>query len=192
MTIRLSHLGLSAAVIVAAVTTILFTGTALAQFATEPFHGQFTEGSLSISGSINQPLFAGQPVTPGDRQTTAVTVTSNGSVDLRYAVVSTTSEDILAAELELTIWQAAGEGTCDSRPTPTVLYGPGPLGSTRGINVIGDPAQGSHTGDRTLSGSTAETLCFMVTAPLTLDNTFQGRATQPVFQFDAEQLQQNP
>jgi hypothetical protein len=192
MTIKVSRLGLAAAVIAAGVISILFTGSALAQFANDPFDGKFTEGSLSITGRIDEPLFAGRPITPGDEQTTPVIVRNDGTLDLRYAIASKTSEDALAARLLLTIWQADAGSVCNSPPEAGALYGPAPLGSTRGISVIGDPAQGAQAGDRTLASGATETLCFGVTAPLSLDNEFQGRGTQPVFHFEAEQLEQNP
>lgn len=191
MTIRSSHLKLTVAVITIAVASALFTGTALAQFAGDSFGDGFTSGSLSISGAIDQPLFAGHPVVPGDQDVTAVTVQNDGTVELRYAVVSTTTEDTLAARLELTIWQADTGGACAS-PTSTLLYGPAALGSMRGITIIGDPAQGGQAGDRTLAAGAVETLCFRVSAPLSMDNRFQGLTTQPSFHFDAEQVDGNP
>jgi len=191
MTIKVSRLGLAAAVIAAGALSILFTGPAMAQFAGEPFTG-FTEGTLSIKGAIDEPLFAGRPITPGDEQTTPVQVTNDGSLGVRYAVTSTTTEDALAAALGLTVWRLPVAGTCELPPASTLLYGPAPLGSTTGIDIVGDPAPGAQAGDRTLAAGAAETLCFRVTAPLALGNESQGRGTQPVFGFEAEQLDQNP
>jgi hypothetical protein len=191
MTIRISPLKLTVSVITIAAASALFAGTAFAEFASDPLGDEFINGSLSISGAINEPLFAGHSVVPGDQDMTSVTVQNKGTLDLRYAVVSTTTEDTLAGRLELSIWQADTGAACAS-PTSRPLYGPAALGSVSGISIVGDPAQGSQAGDRTLAAGAVETLCFKVSAPLSLDNSFQGLTTQPTFHFDAEQVDGNP
>jgi hypothetical protein len=171
----------------------LFTGTAFAQFSDGPFGAGFTDGSLAISGALNHPLFGGRSVVPGDYESRAVMVSNTGSLALRYAATSTTTDNVLAGELQLTIWQATGGAAdCDSTPDATPIYGPAPLGRVGGLNTIGDPAQGSQPGDRTLAAGDSETLCFAVSAPLSMDNSVQGLTTTPAFDFLAEQVHDNP
>jgi hypothetical protein len=47
---------------------------------------------------------------PGDEVTNPITVTNGGSLELRYAVTSTTTENTLAGQLDLTI--KTGVTTC--------------------------------------------------------------------------------
>src|SRR4030042_1562515 len=98
---------------------------------------------------------------PNDEVTNPITVTNSGSLQLRYAVTSTNTEDTLAAQLDLTI--KTGVTTCTNAGFDidgTVIYGPGNLGSAAGTDVIGDPTQGADTGDRTLNASANEPPCF--------------------------------
>jgi hypothetical protein len=134
---------------------------------------------------------------PGDKVTNDIIVTNAGSLELRYAVTSTTTTDPLAAQLDLTIWDEAAESDvgedCDSTPPGTVLYGPADLGATGdGIHVIGDPDQGGDPGDRTLAPTpTYEVLCFQVELPIATNDTFQGLTTTATFVFAAEQTANN-
>jgi predicted ribosomally synthesized peptide with SipW-like signal peptide len=157
----------------------------------------FSTGTINISTSPTTALVTFDDMAPGDEVTNDITVTNAGSLELRYAVTSTTTENTLAAQLDLTIWDEAEEGDggtdCNSTPPATVLYGPGNLGSTTpGTNVIGDPAQGDDPpGDRTLAGSANETLCFNVELPTSTGNSFQDLDTTATFAFAAEQTANN-
>jgi hypothetical protein len=130
---------------------------------------------------------------PGDQVTNPLTVTNAGTLDLRYAVTSTTTENTLAAELDLTI--KSGVATCTNAGfagSGTVVYSTADLGNTAGINVIGNPAQGSQAGDRTLAASANEVLCFNVSLPLAATNAAQGQTTTATLAFAAEQTSNNP
>jgi hypothetical protein len=130
---------------------------------------------------------------PGDQVTNPITVTNGGTLQLRYAVTSTTTENVLAGQLDLTI--KTGVTTCTNAgfgADGTVIYGPGDLGSTAGTNVIGNPAQGNQAGDRTLNASANETLCFNVQLPSSTGGTYQGLNTTATLAFQAEQTSSNP
>ena len=157
----------------------------------------FSTGTINISTNPTTALVTLSNMAPGDEITNDITVTNAGNLELRYAVTSTTSEDTLAAQLDLTIWDEAEEGDggtdCNSTPPANKLYGPGNLGSTTpGTNVIGDPAQGEDTGDRPLAGTANEVLCFNVELPWSTGNSFQGLNTTATFAFAAEQTANNP
>lgn len=152
----------------------------------------FSTGTVDISTDPTTALVTFSDMAPGDQVTNPLTVTNSGSLELRYAVTSSTTEDPLAAQLDLTI--KSGVSNCTNAgfdADGTVIYGPADLGSTSGVNVIGDPTQGAQAGDRTLAGSASETLCFNVSLPLDTGNAFQSLSTTATFNFQAEQTKNN-
>ena len=153
----------------------------------------FSTGTVDITTSPTTALVTFSAMAPGDQVTAPVTVTNAGTLQLRYAVTSTTTEDVLAAELDLTI--KSGVTTCTNGgfgADGTVVYAAADLGSTTGINVVGDPAQGAQAGDRTLNASANEILCFNVSLPTSATNAAQGLTTTATFAFEAEQTSSNP
>jgi len=185
----------------------IFTSTA------EVPDNAFTTGTVDISTSSDDTaLITYSDMAPGDVVTAPLTVTNDGSLALRYAVTSTTTEDTLAAQLDLEI--KSGVTTCDDSGfgvDGTTIYGPGNLGSIAGINVIGDPTTGPQAEDRYLSSATDivdadgtypggvgpdaptdEDLCFQVSLPLGTGDSFQGLTTTATFTFNAEQRRNNP
>lgn len=152
----------------------------------------FSTGTVDISTDPTTALVTFSDMAPGDQVTNPLTVTNSGSLELRYAVTSSTTEDPLAAQLDLTI--KSGVSNCTNAgfdADGTVIYGPADLGSTSGVNVIGDPTQGAQAGDRTLAGSASETLCFNVSLPLSTGDAFQGLSTTATLNFQAEQTANN-
>jgi predicted ribosomally synthesized peptide with SipW-like signal peptide len=153
----------------------------------------FSTGTVTISTAPTTALVTFSGMAPGDQVTAPITVTNAGTLQLRYAVTSTTTENVLAAALDLTI--KSGVTTCTNAgfgTDGTVVYAAGDLGSTTGVNVIGNPAQGSQAGDRTLNASANEVLCFNVSLPSSVGNTSQGLTTTATFNFQAEQTSSNP
>ena len=153
----------------------------------------FSTGTIVISTSPSSAFITFSTMVPGDVVTQALTVSNTGTASLRYAVTSATTENTLAAQLDLTI--KSGVTTCTTAgfgASGTVIYGAGDLGSTTGVNVIGDPTQGSQSGDRTLAASASEALCFQVSLPLASGNTYQGLTSTATFTFAAEQTANNP
>jgi hypothetical protein len=160
----------------------------------------FSTGDVEITTSVTSALvsFTSPKMVPGDSVTNGVTVTNAGTVQMRYAIKSTTTENPLAAQLDLVVWDEAAEAdsggantTCDTTPPLTVLYATADLGSTTGVNLVGDPTQGGQTGDRTLAASATEVLCFKVSLPSTTGNTFENLTTTATFEFAAEQTTNN-
>ena len=152
----------------------------------------FTTGTLDISTSPVSALVTFNAMAPGDEVTNPITASNAGTLDLRYAITSTTTENVLAAELELTI--KTGVTTCTNASFDTdgtVIYGPGDLGNTTPINLVGDPTQGAQAGDRTLTASNSEVLCFNVEFPITATNASQGITSTATFDFQAEQTKNN-
>jgi spore coat-associated protein N len=156
----------------------------------------FTTGTVDISTSPASALITYSGMVPGDKVTQPLTVSNDGSLELRYAVTSlatnTDSKD-LRAQLDLSI--KSGVTTCTNAgfdTDGTLLYGAADLGGDPAINVIGDPTQGADTGDRTLATSGSETLCFQVELPSSTGDAYQGATTTATFSFEAEQTVNNP
>ncbi len=156
-------------------------------------NNQFTIGSIDLTVSQASALvtYTSPPMNPGDQFTAPLTVSNAGSLDLRYAMVSTTTEDVAAAALVMTI--KTGVTTCDDAnwaATGSVIY-TGVLGSTGGTAAIGSTAQGAQAGDRGLVVTANEVLCFNVSLPTAASNAVQGLTTTATFAFEAEQTVNN-
>ena len=155
----------------------------------------FATGTLDISASPASAVFDVSDMAPGDSTVDDILVTNGGSLALRYAVTSTTTENTLAGQLDLTIWDEVEEsvvdGTCDTTAPTTKLYSPADLGSTGGTDVVGDPTQGADSGDQALAASGTQRLCFLVELPLSTGNSFQGLSSTATFAFQAEQTANN-
>ncbi len=155
----------------------------------------FTSGTVILSTSPTSAVVSFSDMAPGDVDNGQMTVSNDGSPQLRYAVTSGTTEDTLAAQLDLTIWDEADEvvvdSTCLATAPATVLYGPADLGSVAGTDAIGDPTTGSDTGDRTLAASSSEILCFRVELPLASSNANQGLTSTATLTFASEQTANN-
>ena len=153
----------------------------------------FTTGTVSLTTSPTTALVTFIGMAPGDQVTAPLTVTNAGTLALRYAITSTTTENVLATQLALTI--KSGVTTCTNASyaaTGIVLYNAAALGNTTPMNAVGDPTQGSQAGDRTLAAAANESLCFNVTLPLASGNAYQGLTTTATFSFQGEQTQSNP
>ena len=153
----------------------------------------FTTGTVDISTSPASAVVTFSAMAPGDQVTNPITVSNAGTLQLRYAVTSTTTENTLAAELDMTI--KSGVTTCTNAgfgTDGTVVYATADLGNTTAINIIGNPAQGAQAGDRTLNASASEVLCINVSLPLAATNASQGLTTTATFAFAAEQTANNP
>ena len=152
----------------------------------------FSTGSVDITASPATALVTFAAMAPGDVVTNPVTVTNAGTLQMRYAVTSTTTENVLAGQLQMTV--KSGVTTCTTAAfaaTGVIVYGPAALGNTTPINVVGDPTQGAQAGDRSLNAAANEALCFQVSLPLATGNTFQTLTTTATLAFVAEQTANN-
>ena len=172
----------------------VFTVASLALFTDQQAVGgnAFTTGSVDLVAAPATAAITMTGMAPGDQVTAPVNVANSGTLEFRYSITSTTDEDTLAAQLDLTV--KSGVTTCDNANfgvDGTVLY-TGPLGSTATINVVGTPATGAQAGDRVLATAANENLCFNVALPASTSNAFQGLSSTATFTFDAEQTANNP
>ncbi len=173
-------------------------GVASALFTDQKVIGnnQFTSGTVVLNTSPTNVAVTFSNMAPGDQYTAPITVTNDGTLDLRYAVTSnTTNTDGKGLDGQLAMTIKTGVTDCSVggfSASGSAIYGAGALGSVAGINVIGDPTQGAQAGDRTLSASGSEVLCVNVLLPLDTSNAFQGASTTATFTFNAEQTKNNP
>lgn len=194
-------LALAAATIALGLTGALFTDSDTIG------NNSLATGTVTLTTGNTTLPFAVTGMAPGDTDGAHdVTVSNDGSLEYRYAITSTSDEDTLAGQLDMWVWAEADEddgtilgsenSTCDATPgngnVTAFLYEQGVLGSTGTTKVVGDPAQGSHTGDRVLGGGASEVLCFYVELPSATDNTYEGLTTAADFAFEAEQTASNP
>lgn len=183
------------AVVIVAVSFVVFGSFAVFTDTQNVPGNAFSTGTLDISTNPTSALVTFSGMAPGDEVTNPITVTNGGTLQLRYAVTSTTTESTPPLDGQLNLTIKTGVTTCTNAgfdTDGTVIYGPGDLGGTTGINVIGDPAQGDDTGDRTLNVSANETLCFNVELPSSTDESYEGTSTTATLAFQAEQTSSNP
>ena len=151
----------------------------------------FATGDVDIAASPATAVFTPGPMAPGDQVTAEIDVSNAGSLDLRYMLTSTTTEDVLAAQLVLTVKD--GVTTCDNTnwtATGVELYGD-VLGATTTEVLFGDATPGADTGDRALASGGSEKLCFNVSLPIGATNASQNLTTTATFNFVAEQTKNN-
>ncbi|MFN8024163.1 MAG: TasA family protein [Acidimicrobiales bacterium] len=185
------RVGLTLAAVLVAIAMATVLSLALFTDSADVSGNSFSTGSVNIGASPASAALSLPTMTPGDQDTAPITVSNGGSLDLRYAVRSTTTENVLAAALVLTV--KTGVVTCDDAnwsASGTTLYS-GSLGSVGGTAVFGSPATGGQAGDRTLAPGASEVLCVNVTLPVGA-TTGEGLSTTATFSFLAEQTANNP
>jgi hypothetical protein len=145
----------------------------------------FATGTIDVN-SNPAVLTAISAMMPGDQSTQALTVSNDGSGDLRYAM-SVAATNPLGSALQLTVKAEDAGGGCAAFTGATVL-----AATTLNGAGWGSSTQGADTGDRNLTAGSAEVLCFRVSLPLSTGNGLQGASSAATFTFDAEQTANNP
>ncbi len=145
--------------------------------------GTFATGNVDISSTPTVDI--GLPaMIPGDSGIAAVTVSNDGTADLRYAMTAVAS-GALGAALNVEI-RAEGDD-CATFNGASVLGETGLDGA-----AFGDATQGPDTGDRELASGASEVLCFKVSLPIGADSSVQDATSDATFTFEAEQTANNP
>lgn len=167
----------------------LFTDTASVE-------STFTTGTISLDPTDVASLsLSSGALLPGDVLTDDVTITNDGTAQLRYSVsTSSTNADALGLRDALTLTvrelDTTTPGTpCDNFDGALVVaqtaFGASSVG-------IGSATAGAQPGDRVLNAAAGETLCFRLSLPLGTGNAYQGATTTTTFTFNAEQTANNP
>ena len=153
----------------------------------------FSTGTIDIAASPATAAVTMPAMAPGDEVTAPMLLANNGTLELRYSALSTTTEDVLAAQLVLSIREGVTPANCTDAnwdASGTQIYS-GVLGTMAGTPLFGSNAQGSQPGDRVLAAGASENLCVNVTLPLSATGV-EGLSTTATFTFDAEQTVNNP
>ncbi|MEX0875380.1 MAG: TasA family protein [Actinomycetota bacterium] len=162
----------------------------------------FTTGSIDISTTPATAILTASTMAPGDTVENDLTVSNDGSLELRYAIQGSATDDAngLSDTLKVRI-AAQGGGACnfpyfDTAGAPTGIGDDTQLYTATGFpatatNFVGDIAVGSQLGDRALSAASDEELCFSVVLPLAAGNGLQDATTTATFDFVAEQVANN-
>jgi hypothetical protein len=163
----------------------------------------FTAGTVDISSSASSALLALSAMAPGDEVNNPITITNDGSLQLRYAIQrqaddtdSKALRDVLRVRIGL-----KGGASCDfpyyttagattSLSDDTQLY-EGLNFPSSATDTVGSSAQGSDSGDRVLAASASEDLCIAVIMPSSVTNAHQGATATAIFDFVSEQTANN-
>lgn len=151
----------------------------------------FTAGTVALGTGQGSAVFTVSGMAPGDVEYGKVPVANDGSMELRYAMSSSsTNADAkgLATTLTAKVVAIASDATCDASAVSggTAIYS-GALGSA----AFGSTTAGQQAGDRVLAAGTSEALCVAVTLPSATGNTVQGATTSTTLTFDGEQTHGN-
>jgi len=167
----------------------LFTDSAQAD-------GEFTTGTISLDPSDVAALsLSSGALMPGAVLTDDVTITNDGTAQLRYSVTTaSTNADSLALRNVLTLTVREVDATTPGTPCNDFDGAPVVAQTALGASSvsIGSPTAGAQAGDRTLAAASSETLCFRLSLPSGTGNAYQGATTTTTFTFNAEQTANNP
>ncbi len=163
----------------------------------------FDTGSVSLDtdkvGTIWTAVADGAP---GAIATGELTVTNDGSMELRYAVTGGNVGDAgLPAGVNLRIGLEGPDGDTDCE-FPYHLQDGSDIaivddvqqftGTLDTAALMGSTVPGDQAGDRTLAAAAAEKLCFSVVLPDDAANSLQSLFNVTTFTFDSEQTANNP
>lgn len=191
--LSLAVIGLVASMIAAA-TGAVFTDTATStenQFQTGTLNIKLADDNEGAADDVSASISFSN-MAPGDSVVKPITVSNPGSLGLRYALTSSSTNadgKDLKGQIVLKVVQVAGTGSCAAAAfsgSPAYLYN-GALGAA----AFGDVTTGSQAGDRALASSASEVLCLQASLPIATGNAFQGAATTATFTFTAEQTVNN-
>lgn len=166
-------------------------GSAMALFtdAESVATGSFTTGRVGIGVTPVSTSLALANMAPGDKVTATVTVSNDGTLDLRYAATSVAGGDAgLASALAVTV----KSGVTDCSNGGFSGSGAAVAGGTLSALSFGNATPGAQAGDRSLAPGGAEVLCFQVALPTSAANALQGKTASATFTFSAEQTANNP
>ncbi|MBX7112110.1 MAG: M73 family metallopeptidase [Dehalococcoidia bacterium] len=191
--LSLAVIGLVASMIAAA-TGAVFTDTATStgnQFQTGTLNIKLADDNEGAADDVSASISFSN-MAPGDSVVKPITVSNPGSLGLRYALTSSSTNadgKDLKGQIVLKVVQVAGTGSCSASAfsgSPAYLYN-GALGAA----AFGDVTTGAQTGDRAVAASASEVLCLQASLPIATGNAFQGAATTATFTFTAEQTANN-
>lgn len=120
---------------------------------------------------------------PGDTVSGRLDLTNAGTLPLLYAISATTDGGALGAWLRFDVWRA---DDCTASPGSESLLVADLLLDAPRVAVLGDPATGRQSGDRSLAPDAGETICLQATLPAGAANETQGASLVFDLIIDAE------
>jgi spore coat-associated protein N len=150
----------------------------------------FTAGTVVLNTAhAADVLVTLKPMAPGDQVTAPITVTNNGTLELRYDVTSVATVDAqnLAGQLDLTIREDTTSSGCTDGGFASYgssVYTANDLGDAIGITVVPSRTLAADGGSKVL--------CLNIKLPLSTDDAFQGAVTTATLTFNAVQTKNNP
>jgi predicted ribosomally synthesized peptide with SipW-like signal peptide len=150
----------------------------------------FTTGTLNLTASPTSAALTLSNMAPGDKVTAPITLTNAGTLDLYYAMTSnSTNGDNKGLAQQMTLAIKSGVTACTNGgfdASGTALYNGSLQGASFGnsdFENFGWP----QPGDRLLTATALEVLCFQVMLPTSTGNPYQGATTTTTFTFNAIQ-----
>lgn len=194
-----SSRGVAATLALAALLTSGIAATVSGAFFTDSqtvTGNSFTTGTVDLTASPVTAAITMSNMAPGDTRVGTITVTNAGSLQQRYSMKSTAdNNDLKGLASALSASVKVGVTTCTVAGFAvdgTTLYGPAMFGAPAGTAIFGDATAGSQAGDRVLAAGANETLCVQINLPSGTGNALQAATTDAVFEFNAEQVVNNP
>lgn len=129
---------------------------------------------------------------PGDRVDGRVEIVNEGTLPLRYAVVAERDRSTVVSLLDVldwSIWAGSSDAGCSPVPAPGDLLFSGSMSTDQ---IVGDPAIGADTGDRSLDPGQVDVLCFEVVLPVGTDDAYQAADAIVRLVVAAEQATEGP
>ncbi len=148
--------------------------------------GGFTAGTVTLGLSPTTSVLSMSGMVPGNQIAAPLTIQNTGTLNLRYAMTASATDadgKHLRDALNLTIERRTG---CGGSVLETLYDGP------IGAAIYGDPRAGTDPGDRTLSTSASEVLCFRAALPSDVDPLYGSASTTVTLTFWSEQTAGNP
>lgn len=151
----------------------------------------FTAGTVVLGTGAGASVFTLPAMAPGDVAYGKVPVSNDGSLELRYAMTSSSTNTDgkgLASAMTATVVATAAGATCNAAAITggTAIY-TGALSAA----AFGSATAGQQTGDRVLAGGSSEALCVKVSLPANASNGIQGATTSTTLTFAGEQTLNN-
>jgi hypothetical protein len=175
--------------VAATVTVSGLSSAALLQDRADVPANAFTSGTVDISTGATT-AFSVPGMMPGDAITAPLTTINQGTASLRYAMLSTTTENTVASAVTMTVRaQSPGDTSCTAFDGITLYTGP--LGSTGRLPILGDATTGAQVGDRVLDVGQRDDFCIRLSLPLSTGNEVALQTTTATFDFAAEQTRNN-
>jgi len=151
---------------------------------TDSTDGAFSAGTIVLDLSTAT-LYNATDMFPGDVRNATLTLTNNGTGNLRYSMTTAVNSGPSLAGVLTAVVKTKGTN-CATFDGTTLHSG------LLSAAAFGNPAVTGDVGDPTLSAGSNTDLCFRVTMPTGAGNTVQGASTSVTFTFNSEQTANNP